>query len=240
VIPVIAAQEPARFDEEVRRPGLKAIRELTGRQTKRRGRPRKAIAKRPQDIPPAAFPPFWRKSIPWLRKAYEGRCAYLATFIEPGTGSTTVDHFIPKSKNWKTVYEWSNLRLCAGLINGFRSDRFVLDPFLIGAEWFALEFVGFQVTVGPQAPATGLGDIEATLRHSGINERGCCELRQEYVTAFGQSSISWDYLNRRAPFVAAELVRQGRVVLLDGVGVMVRDHRFNVFAAPRSAKKTRS
>lgn len=214
MIPVKRAREPRTFDKNVRQPGLSAIDELIGRtpRLRRPGRPRAPVAKKREDIPPDKFPPFWRSAIDDLHNAYGGRCAYLATFIEPGTGVSTVDHFIPKSKDWRHVYEWSNYRLCAGVINGTKGNRSLLDPFKVQPGWFGIEFVSFQVVVGPSAPAARLVAITTTIRDSGINARECCALREQYVTAFEQGDISRAYLDRRAPFVASEMRRVGRIV----------------------------
>lgn len=213
MIRVSPAPEPAGFDKRVRQKGLSAIDELIGLppRLKRPGRARKAIASRRSQLPSEAFPTFWRDIIPELHSAYAGRCAYLATFIEPGTGASTVDHFVPKSKNWKLVYEWSNYRLCAAVINGTKGDRALLDPFEVKDGWFALELVSFQVVVGPKAPAGRVGEINATIVGSGINARECCELRAQYAADFEQGEITLPYLERRAPFVAAELRRAGRI-----------------------------
>lgn len=213
MIRVRPTPEPANFDASVRRPGLSAIDELIGRapRTPRPGPRRRPVARQRRGIPPDAFPPLWRKALPDLRSAYEGRCAYLATFIEPGTGSPTVDHFVPKSHDWRQVYEWSNFRLCAGVINGTKGERPLLDPFKIKDGWFGLEFVSFRVIVGPAAPTTRRTAIETTIRESGINARECCALREQYVTDFERGEISLSYLLRRAPFVAAELRRSGRL-----------------------------
>ncbi len=213
MIRVAPAPEPTGFDARVRKPGLSAIDELIGLAPRvpRRGRRRRPVARERRRIPGSAFPPFWRAVIPELRQAYQGRCAYLAMFIEPGTGLSTVDHFVPKSKDWRQVYEWSNFRLCAAVINGTKGDRALLDPFEVGEGWFALELVSFQVVVGPAAPAGKIASIRATIRDSGINARECCALRQQYVTDYEQGEISLRFLERRAPFVAAELRRAGRI-----------------------------
>jgi len=213
MIKVVPAPEPSGFDARVRQPGLSAIDELIGRPPRitRPGPRRKRIARQRRRIPSDAFPPYWREIIPELRHAYHGRCAYLATFIEPGTGLSTVDHFVPRSKDWRLVYEWSNFRLCAAVINGTKQDRALLDPFEVEEGWFALEFVSFQVVVGPKAPPQRLAEIKASIRDSGLNARECCELRQQYVTDYEQGQIQLPYLERRAPFVAAEMRRAGRL-----------------------------
>jgi hypothetical protein len=214
MIRVTPAPEPAVFDGLVRRPGLSAINELIGRAPllRRPGPRRRPVASQQSEISPADFPPLWRAAIPLLRDAYEGRCAYLATFIEPGTGQPTVDHFVPKSKDWRRVYEWSNFRLCAAVINGTKGERALLDPFEIETSWFALEFVSFSVIAGAGAPAERLQEVKDTLEQSGINARECRKLREQYVTDFENGEIELSYLERRAPFVAGQLRLAGRIV----------------------------
>ena len=213
VIPVTPAAEPKGFDARVRQPGLSAIDELIGRppRLRRRGPRRKAVARQPRHIPPGKFPPFWRETIPELRAAYEGRCAYLAMYLEPATGDSTVDHFIARSRDWTQVYEWGNYRLCAGVINGTKGEQVVLDPFTVGPGWFALEFVGFQVVPGPLAPSTRVDEIENTIIAVGLNAQECCAQREEYVRALEAGEVTLAYVRRRAPFIADELARQGRL-----------------------------
>lgn len=143
--------------------------------------------------------------------AYDRLCAYLALYIEHATGNPTVDHVVPKSRAWDQVYEWSNYRLSAALINAKKKDlTAVLDPFEIKAGWFALEFVGFQVIRGPSAPATRSAAIDRTIEDLGLNLRDCCRAREEYVESY-EKGVPLEYLERRAPFVASELRRQGRL-----------------------------
>ena len=78
MIPVRLANEPQDFDENVRQKGLSAIDELVGRppRVSRRGRRRKQIAPHEDDIPPGAFPPFWRNCLKDMLDRYDRRCAY--------------------------------------------------------------------------------------------------------------------------------------------------------------------
>src|SRR4051812_13649936 len=126
--------------------------ELVGRAPSktRRGRKRKAVAKRRDQIPSGDFPPYWRDVLPEMRKAYHGRCAYLAMYLEPATGSPSVDHVVPRNQSWRLVYEWSNYRLAASLINSKKTDlALVLDPCAIKPNLFALDFVSMEVIEGP-------------------------------------------------------------------------------------------
>lgn len=210
MIPVALADEPLHFDKQVRQRGLSAIDELVGRKPRirRRGPRRQKVADNEADIPAKDFPPFWRDALPDMLDAYERRCSYLALYFEYATGNPTVDHVLPKSRVWNLVYEWANYRLCAALINTNKNDlTSLVDPFEVEEGWFALEFVGFQVTRGPNAPASKTQRIDDTLPL--LNMPECLKAREEYVTCYEQGAIGLAYLERRAPFVAAELRRQG-------------------------------
>jgi 5-methylcytosine-specific restriction endonuclease McrA len=212
VIPVALAREPANFDGEVRQPGRAAIDELVGRVPRRRRRgPRRAkVASRESDIPADKFPPFWRVAIGDMMRLYDQRCAYLAMFIEH-TGNPTVDHVIPKSLDWRRVYEWSNYRLCAGVVNSKKGELVELvDPIKARFGWFELDFVTFRVARGSSAPVAQRRRIDATLPL--LNLRDCCRQRCSYVEDYrlgpGNKGIDLGYLERRAPFIASELRRQ--------------------------------
>lgn len=213
MIPVSLAKEPAGFDAKVRQKGLSAIDELVGRppRVRRGGRRRQKVADREEDIPPDLFPPFWRDALDDMLASYHRRCAYLAMYIEHATGSPTVDHVLPKSRAWDQVYEWANYRLCAAVVNAKKNDLLTLvDPFACKSGWFELELVAFQVVRGLGAPAFAFARIDATLPV--LNMRDCCEQRAEYVRCYETREINLAYLTRRAPFIASELRRQGRLV----------------------------
>jgi hypothetical protein len=212
MIRVTPAQAPEDFDERVRNRGLDAIAELVGEKPKRRrrGPRRKKVAETRDQIPPDHFPPLWRDALPDMLHAYNRLCAYLSLYIEHATGSPTVDHVLPKSKAWDKVYEWSNYRLASALVNSKKNDvAHVLDPFEIEDGFFALEFFDFQVKAG----ATAVGELEVkvveTIEKLGLNAPDCCKARREYIENYKRRDIKLDYLERRAPFVARELRRQG-------------------------------
>jgi hypothetical protein len=216
VIPVMLAQEPADFDAKVRQPGLSAIDELVGREPRLRrpGPRRKMVADTEPAISAHAFPPFWRDALDDMMRAYEQRCAYLAMFIED-TGNPTVDHVIPKSFAWDRVYEWSNYRLCTGVVNSKKGELIgLVDPIEAQVGWFELDLASYRVVRGKTAPAPLHEKIDATLPL--LNLRDCCAQRKRYVEDYrlgsGNKGIDLAYLERRAPFIAAELRRQGQLV----------------------------
>jgi len=224
VIPVVQANEPPEFDARVRQPGLSAIDEMVGRppRLKRPGPKRKQLlyahgqpVTQERDIPADAFPPYWRDTLPQMLKAYEGRCAYLAMYIHHATGSPSVDHVLPKSYAWNQVYEWANYRLCAQIINSKKGALLTLvDPFAIGPDWFVLNMNTLHVERGSAAPQAGWPRIDATLPV--LNHRLCVSEREEYVRCYrlgpGAGGFDLAHLECRAPFIAAELRRQGHLV----------------------------
>lgn len=216
MIPVVLAQEPADFERVVRQPGLSAIDELVGRtpRLRRGGQKRGKVADVESAIPAASFPPFWRFALDDMMVAYHQRCAYLAVWIEV-TGNPTVDHVAPVSQAWDKVYEWSNYRLCTGVVNakkGTLAD--LVDPVHVGVGWFALDLSSYSVVRAATAPAAYHRAIDRTLPL--LNLPDCCKLRQQYVEDYwrgpDEGGISLAYLERRAPFVAAELRRQSELV----------------------------
>lgn len=219
MIPVVLAPEPVGFDKKVRQPGLAAIDELVGRASRisRRGPRRAKVAEVESKIPPDKFPPIWRAALDDMMQAYEQRCAYLAMFIE-NTGNPTVDHVVPKSLAWDCVYEWSNYRLCTGIVNSKKGQLLgLVDPVEAKAGWFELDLGSYRIVRGASAPKSWHQKIDATLPL--LNLRDCCRQRQRYVEDYrlgpGAKGIDFSYLEHRAPFIASELRRQGQLVRKD-------------------------
>jgi 5-methylcytosine-specific restriction endonuclease McrA len=203
--------EPERFDQDVRQPGRSAIAELTGKPLtlQRPGPRRRKIAERPEDIPPAKLPPFWRKCLPDLHRAYRGICSYVCVYIEPVTGAGTVDHMVPKSGAVKEAYEWSNYRLACALMNARKSDvPDVLDPFEIDDGWFELDLINFQIKPNPQLDAAIRQKVLTTIERLGLDKSACRRLQARYYFDYIDQHIDLEYLDRYAPFLALELRRQ--------------------------------
>ena len=144
-----------------------------------------------------------------LMDAYGQYCAYLAMRIERATGSPTVDHFVPKERDWRLVYEWSSYRLSAGCVNGAKGRRNVVDPFKVGGGWFELDLDTFYVKRGPSAPASEHARIDETLTI--LNLRQCIAQRGDFITRYREKTIDLPHLQTYAPFIASEFRRQGRI-----------------------------
>lgn len=218
MIPVAEADEPGPFDAAVRMPGLRAIAELVGEPTApRTGRPRKDAGTYPtrDSIPPHVVPAYWTEAMPDLRERYHDRCAYLALHLHK-PGKASVDHYVPKSKDWRHVYEWRNYRLCDPVVNGTRGNRPLhFDPFTVEPGLFALEFDAYQVVAGPCAHGAVATQVDEDIDTLGLNLRGCREAREAYIRDYRIGppvGIALEYLERKAPFIAQELRRQGLLV----------------------------
>lgn len=218
MIPVALADEPKSFDAHVRKRGAVAIRRLLGKPVKAAGRKPAVTYARPEDIPADKFPACWtevRKSdgksaLDDMMDAYGQFCAYLAMRIERATGSPTVDHYVPKERDWRLVYEWSNYRLSASCVNGAKGTKEVVDPFKVKPGWFELDLDTFLVRRGNSAPAAEHARIDATLTI--LNLRQCVAQRGDFITRYRAGQIDLRNVELYAPFIASELRRQGQLV----------------------------
>ena len=221
MIPVHLQPEPDDFDEMVRQPGLSAIAELVGEEPLRsRPGPKRNQLTDTQgnpittrsSIPGNRFPDYWTRALDDLWNAYGRICAFTAFYIEQVTGVPTVDHMIPKSEAWDRVYEWSNYRLACALVNSRKGAcQDVLDPFEVEDGWFHVELTAFQVIPNPELDDATSALVEESIRELGLNESDCLELREEYAMSYWDGDISLRRLQHRAPHVAFELRRQGRL-----------------------------
>ena len=174
MIPVVEAPEPLNFDRDVRQPGLRAIAEMVGkvpRYPRTSGKPFLKIALRERDVPAEKFKPYWTKSLDDLMTAYRQICAYACFRIHPVTGARSADHFAPKSRSWRRVYQWSNYRLCCSRMNARKNDfGGVLDPFRVKHGWFQIELLGFQVIPDKALPAARKKAIQKTIDRLRLND----------------------------------------------------------------------
>lgn len=212
MIRVVPVPEPATFDKTVRQPGLRAIAERVGEKPPRnRGRRFSKVADSRNEIPSECFPSYWTHALDDLMIAYGRICAYSCFRIHPVTGSRSVDHMAPKSRAWDQVYEWSNYRLASSLLNARKQDfSDVLDPFLIGDDWFELELVGFQVKPAQQLDAEIRARALATIDRLGLNDFEFRSSRERDAQCYWDG-IPFRILAEESPFVARELKRQGQV-----------------------------
>ncbi|HSD85959.1 MAG TPA: hypothetical protein VLB44_00535, partial [Kofleriaceae bacterium] len=104
---------------------------------------------------------------------------------------------------------------CAGVVNSKKGDlRDLIDPINVQVGWFELDVVSYRIERGTASPPTQHTKIDATLPL--LNLRDCCKQRERYIEDYrlgpGNRGIDLPYLERRAPFIASELRRQGQLV----------------------------
>jgi hypothetical protein len=208
------------FDKEVRQPGLSALAELTGNApTIQRPGPR--IAKRAdtiEDLDPQVVRDYayWTRALAALHEAYRGVCAYSCFYIEPLSGPT-VDHFVAITKTLREAYEWRNYRLAFALMNACKGAfADVLDPFEVQDGWFVLDLDTLDVEPGAGLEPDLTDRVLATCRRLQLNGSECKKMRRDFFNLYWSSQsperpIPLWFLEMKAPFLAREMRRQGRV-----------------------------
>lgn len=228
MIHVAPAEEPATFDATVRRRGLLAIAEMTGKPPPHRRTAGRSFKQRTRtvvqadgttveinitqevDLPSSEFPVYWTEALDDLMEAYGHVCAYSCFRIHPVTGSRSVDHMAPKSRAWDRVYEWTNYRLACSLLNA-RKREFddVLDPFEVRNGWFVIDLVGFQVLPSRSLGASTRAQVQDTIDRLGLDDFRSS--RERDAENYWAGKVSFEVLMEESPFVAMELRRQNRL-----------------------------
>jgi hypothetical protein len=178
MLPSRLKPEPSTFDTMVRQPGQRWLASHpTG---KLQGR--------------------WTTCAGDLADAFDCLCAYSAMFCEED--GAEVDHYHPTSTHRHLAYEWSNYRHAAAKVNRRKQAQQVLDPFTIGAGWFAIRLPDLHAYVTTACPtqhsqsANDFLDILA-LRNGSAALRQRQRRMRDY---FLQSDLFW--LERTAPLLA--------------------------------------
>lgn len=150
----------------------------------------------------------WKLAIDDLYSAYKGICAYTCMYFhKPGS----VDHFLPKSRYPSLAYEWSNFRLSTHRVNTHKGDSIdVIDPFIIQPGWFVLDFPSCLVRPGNALPIMITQQIENSIRTLKLNDDDVfVQERCDIMFDFAEGHVDLDFLSRRYPLLATEIIRQG-------------------------------
>ncbi len=196
MIPVKAADEPPDFDKEVRKPGEKWLK-------------KKNI---PLDgpMPAKAKPPaHWQKYTRQLWEAYSGTCAYLAIYFEWVVGAASTDHFLPKSKEAKGIYDWKYYRLACFAVNRDKGVQDVLDPIGLKPETFHINFASGEISANTSLPKAEKALAEKTITDLGLKKADMDEMRARHYQNYLTGAASLSLLKKLSPFVYSEIVRQG-------------------------------
>ena len=151
---------------------------------------------------------FWGRAARELHAAYSGICAYTAMYL---TDWGSVDHFLPKALFPHLAYEWTNYRLANARINSSKGNlTTIIDPFLVEDGWFHIEI--------PACLLKPNRDLDIDLRNQISNTINSLRLNQDdhYVQErcnilmdYARGDVSLNFLERRYPFLAKEIERQG-------------------------------
>lgn len=162
---------------------------------------------------------YWRAVLPELHDAYDGICAYSCHWIPFDTGADTVEHFRPKDTYPCEAYEWKNYRLVCATLNGRKGlQQDVLDPFLIEDGWFTIDFPSMLVKANPSLGSANRQRVQATIDRLRLNDEGTClKSRVQWLSDYCSDHITFDYLRRRAPFIASEVKRQGLLATIRNI-----------------------
>lgn len=155
---------------------------------------------------------YWGRIRDHLHEVYGCICAYSCHWIPHDTGFRTVEHFKPKEVYPNEAYEWENYRLVCGTLNGRKGTRQVLDPFQIENGWFVIKFPALLVVPSEELDCVRTQEVQSTIDCLKLNDEGTClKSRERYVLDYCTGQFPFSHLQREAPFIAAELQRQGLV-----------------------------
>lgn len=197
MIHVSAQPEPSDFNNNVRRPGQRFLAPFLAADTKPRS---KEFQKKGA---------FWKNAINNLHAAYNGICAYTCFYLV--SPESSVDHYLPKSRYPQLAYDWSNFRLSKPRVNHHKGDsEDVVDPFIIQNGWFVLDFPSCLVSPSKGLPIIVAEQVNKTIQVLKLNQdddfvQERCDLMLDYA----EGKVSLDFLSKRYPFLAVEIVRQG-------------------------------
>lgn len=184
---VASTEEPERFDSRCRQRGRCWL------QTHPQGRP----------------VDYWSEFNPDLHHAFTGRCGYCAMTIMKGE----VDHFIPVASVRGTpreclIYEWNNFRYADPVLNRYKSNHQILDPFEVRNDWFEMLLPSLQLVMTDAIPQKKRKLADFTL-----NQLRLCDgevmirYRQMWFEMYRRRQLLLTGLQEHAPQIARAVER---------------------------------
>lgn len=188
MIPVTAPVEPVRFDSECRQKGHQWLHNHPNSDR---------------------FPNYWSGFRVDLAAATEGRCYWLAIRIVP---PGQVDHFRPvseikQSSDRRDIYEWSNLRYIAAVLNTRKRTRRVLDPFEIQPGWFEVTLPDLRLRRTEKVPQHLVDLAESTICDLALNNEDVRGYREEFFLMYRRRDITLTGLRTVDPLLADAIQR---------------------------------
>lgn len=195
MIHVTPQKEPAGFAEKVAIPGKKWLLEQKWYDSTR--------PEGEQTVPPRTeWDSCWTKVGKELYNAYNGVCAYLGIRFELATGTSSVDHFLPKTKYPGLAYRWENYRLsCLGENRRKGQKTDILDPFEVDNGWFDIKLGTGRVCPVDSLAPTLQAKIQDTITELKLNNNDCCEMRLHRIALFFVGIDSQFHFRLESPFL---------------------------------------
>lgn len=151
---------------------------------------------------------FWSRAARELHEAYSGVCAYTAMYLSQ---QGSVDHFLPKTTHPGLAYEWDNFRLASGRVNSSKGNQSdILDPFEIQDDWFYMDIPACLLRPNPVLERSLRNQIAGTINSLRLNlDDNYVQERCNILMDYARNDVSKNFLERRYPFLAKEVTRQG-------------------------------
>jgi len=199
MIPVPEQPEPPNFDADVRVPGQAFLARIPHPTRRQYGQERAR---------------YWMNARADLFRGYSGVCAYCSQFVL--LADMSIDHYVPKSANPNLAYEWSNYRLSRKKLNGHKDNSpHVMDPFKIKYDWFTINFTNFRIEPLAGVPGYLEAHIKTTIDILQLNtDVDLIQERTRILVDYSNDLFPFSHLERRYPFIAYELRRQGLEVTI--------------------------
>lgn len=187
MIPVAKVKKPKDFDLKVKVPGDKWIKE-------------NPTVSRPK--------PLWTAFTPTLADGFSTLCGYAA--MHDPTGGT-VDHYRSFKNHPNLAYDWDNYRFASGTLNSSKqnADDAVLDPYEVGAGWFAIELPSLQMRVTDAVPPASRAKANFTLERLKLRDgERVIRWRQSWYALYLAGEMTLEGLRKMAPLIADAVDRQ--------------------------------
>jgi hypothetical protein len=179
---------PAEFEDRCRRAGLAWLAEHPD-------------TARPKD--------FWSPFKSQLATGFGDLCAYSCMHEAVGT----VDHYLSTKNHRSLAYDWDNYRFASPWINSSKqtADDAVLDPFLVGDDWFEILLPSLQLVLTSAVPEEHRARAEYTLErlHLRDDER-VLRQRRAWYRMYQDKELTLDGLRKKAPLIARAVEKQQR------------------------------
>lgn len=154
---------------------------------------------------------FWQNVHEDLYRWHKGVCVYCASWTphprHRGVDHTSIDHFVPKSRNRALAYEWSNFRMVRSKLNN-RKDNFqdVIDPCTLQLGWFRLNFTSFLLEPDSRLSLSRQHQVIATIQRLQLNDdQAYVNERARVIYRYASGAMTFPDVERLYPFIASEM-----------------------------------